>query len=485
MKETPITFEEGLQLGDYILKAPVSQQDDREIWLGEQLSVKREVEVVCYYGDDSEGFLADARVKAKVEDGVLGLVYEAVEFEGFTALVREVLTGMSLETILGSGVPLKPIQMTRMLSQIAGSLEQFDQKELARETLLPEDIHYDEQGRVRLRNIASAGAVRDDMETRRVISHALGKTLEYGQPGSTRMGTLLSYIEGTDSQSPISWTDVKQLATQVDEQLTAAEVTVTRSEPMVVNRGLGPKTMIAAVAVALMMVGVGIWAINKERKPTESNLKVLVKAGRFPRPNGGLVELKPFRIDADEVTIGEYAEFLKAWNKLSPKEQLALYPSTPPDEKRTARPTRWTEFYNAARGKKKLEGREFTLDSAVAGVDWWDAMAYAKWKGGTLPSEQQWWAAATLAKSEDESSSPMWTDTVAKEGELHGFSNNVSEWVRDRTKNPAFPMKPRLPVVLGSSFAGDTKGALQREWLESQMVRREDIGFRVAYRVEQ
>lgn len=484
MSESSFQFEEGLQLGDYVLRELIARYDDRELWSGEQTSVKREVEVVCYHGADSPGFLADVRVKAMVEDGTLGLVYEAVEFEGFTAFVREVLPASTLADKLQRSAKMSPHEMTRIISQIATALDILAKKGIAREVLTPSDVHLSPQGRVRLRNVACAGEPSGDEETRFQLTGAFRQMLEVGQPGATRMGTLLDYIEGSELKSPITWAEVANLSNQVDEQLSASGLPVLRSKPMVSNQGLGPAVMLAGLAVAVVMAAVGIWAINLENEEIALDLTVAVPAGRYPRPNGGLVELQGFRIDADEVTIGEYAEFLAAWNELPEKERKALFPAGVPEDKRTPRPLRWVEFYTAARGKQDLDGRKISLECPVVGVDWWDAMAYARWKGGKLPTEQEWWSAATASgASKDE---PVaWGPTVGQQGKVSGLAGNVAEWCVNSSKNPSFPMKPTQPVALGASFSNSLKGALKREWIESRSLRRDDLGFRLVYPVEQ
>lgn len=484
MSNFPFQFEEGLQLGDYVLRRLITRYSDRELWLGEQTSVKREVEVVCYHGTDPQGFLADVRVKAMVEDGTLGLVYEAVEFEGFTAFVGEVLPASTLADKLRRSEKISPHEVTRLISQIAASLSILAKKEIACETLTPADVHLSPQGRVRLRNVACAGKPSGDEETRSQLAGAFRQMLEIGQPGATRMGTLLDYIEGSDLKSAISWAEVAKLSKQVDEQLTAAYLPVVRSQPMVSNQGLGPAVMMAGVALAAVIAAVGIWAINLEGDEVAVDLTVVVPAGRYPRPNGGLVELQQFRIDADEVTIAEYADFLTAWNELPEKERKVLFPVGVPEDKRSPRPLRWVEFYTAARGKQDLDGRKISLECPVVGVDWWDAMAYAKWKGGKLPTAQEWWSAAT-ASCAGQNESPAWGPVAGAEGKINGLTGNVAEWCLDASKNPSFPMKSMQPVALGASFANSLQGALNREWVESRSVRRDDLGFRLVYPVEQ
>ena len=99
MKPIIPNLQPGLQIGDYVLGSQIQSAADQQVWLGEQVSVKREVEIVCYFGSNPEEFLADIRVKAMVEDGVLGLVYEAVPTEDFIAFAREVLPQKSLASI--------------------------------------------------------------------------------------------------------------------------------------------------------------------------------------------------------------------------------------------------------------------------------------------------------------------------------------------------------------------------------------------------
>ncbi|NNM30843.1 MAG: hypothetical protein HKO57_15090, partial [Akkermansiaceae bacterium] len=62
---------------------------------------------------------------------------------------------------------------------------------------------------------------------------------------------------------------------------------------------------------------------------------------------------------------------------------------------------------------------------------------------------------------------------------VRGLAGNVAEWVRDPSRNPAFPMNPKKPLACGGSYRAPANGLRARLWLPSREVRRPDLGFRV------
>jgi formylglycine-generating enzyme required for sulfatase activity len=121
------------------------------------------------------------------------------------------------------------------------------------------------------------------------------------------------------------------------------------------------------------------------------NPDVLVKipAGPFLFGNGEMKELPDFWIDKYEVTIGQYAEFVKA---------LEDHPTTEFDHKSQPRvknsamhkPPHWDIFYGQAKVGRAAHSTPIDLNCPVMEVDFWDAYAYAKWKGRDLPTEEEW-----------------------------------------------------------------------------------------------
>jgi len=236
----------------------------------------------------------------------------------------------------------------------------------------------------------------------------------------------------------------------------------------------------------------------------------LVPAGEFcmgfdswePAKPAHRVSLKAFYIDTYEVTVAQYAEFLKeadqhAW--CAPDEPLG----------KSHKPATW-------------EDRRFNApDQPVSGVDWFDAYAYAKWCGKRLPTEAEWERAA---RGDDGRIYP-WGNAAAREGKLfrancffaqadedgyfypapvgtlnlgaspygvHDMAGNVLEWCLDWygpypteskniVKDPTGPASGTARVLRGGSWLHTAEDAkAYRRFAMAPTKRLSTVGFRCA-----
>jgi formylglycine-generating enzyme required for sulfatase activity len=90
-----------------------------------------------------------------------------------------------------------------------------------------------------------------------------------------------------------------------------------------------------------------------------------------------LIVMSAFYIDTFEVTNQQYAHFLALPRQ---ERQRYTHPTAPVDKDYT--PTYWQD--------PRLNGPQHP----VTGVDWYDAYAYCRWAGKSLPTEAQWEKAA-------------------------------------------------------------------------------------------
>jgi formylglycine-generating enzyme required for sulfatase activity len=227
--------------------------------------------------------------------------------------------------------------------------------------------------------------------------------------------------------------------------------------------------------------------------------------------------LPTFYIDQCEVTIAQYAEFLD-YLKRHPDEATKFDSPDQPKGKSHS-PAEWDDqqlpdgpypgYYTDARRWGKFHNFPLTVNCPVFGVDWFDAYAYAKWKGRRLPTEQEWEKAARGTQGFKypwgNDAHPDWADTGASSGgatlsgdgphkrwvdvdsEPHdkspfgvmGMAGNVSEWTSSQDASPDFS-DSKVHVVRGGNWANPDSTLTRRILKLADLQSREELGFRTA-----
>ena len=145
----------------------------------------------------------------------------------------------------------------------------------------------------------------------------------------------------------------------------------------------------------ILVTALAWWKFSSNERALDE--QVPIPEGEFLFANGDPVTLPAFWIDKYEVTYGQYAKFVAF---------LKNHPTTEYDDPRQPRikaqdmhkPKDWEIFYQRAVAGKPVHGVAIDLNCPVMEIDWWDAFAYAKWKGRELPTEQEWEKAARGTK---------------------------------------------------------------------------------------
>lgn len=209
-----------------------------------------------------------------------------------------------------------------------------------------------------------------------------------------------------------------------------------------------------------------------------------------------LVSLKSYWIDIYEVTNQQYLEFVKATGHRPALDETCATDSC------------WEG--------NLWKGESFSMlirNQPVTQVDWYDAVAYCKWKNKRLPSEAEWEKAARGPSGNIYpwgNGSPNGRATYNKKWQgiatmtnvgsyprgvsiygLHDMAGNVWEWVDDwymRTyysvgtkKYPKGPATGKYKVLRGGSWINypDSLRSAFRRWSQPD-VRFNDTGFRCA-----
>jgi formylglycine-generating enzyme required for sulfatase activity len=155
------------------------------------------------------------------------------------------------------------------------------------------------------------------------------------------------------------------------------------------------RAILGAVVLFLGVPIIGYTVYSKLNPPaSEMNFseQCQIPGGNFTYGNGEQINLGTFWIDKFEVTIGQYAEFL-AWIKANPTLVGQIEHENQPKGKSHA-PTNWEAILDCSKWGMNLKSRPMSLQCPQFSVSYWDAYAYAKWKGRRLPTEQEWEKAA-------------------------------------------------------------------------------------------
>ncbi|MBB5351647.1 hypothetical protein HNR46_001886 [Haloferula luteola] len=479
---------ENRQLGDYRLLQSLASDASQTTWLAEQTSVSRKTLIVELHDLSLRlAFLEQVRAKAAVDHPLIASVFEAVSDDTQCFAALEFLTGASLAEHLRDRIKLPPVRLAHALRRTAEAMQQLSRT--ATEPLTPAAIHIDGIGSVRLENLACAGLPAADREMTDILhlGEALPTIVPENQPGAGRLLTLLAWMRGEGLSQPLDWSQVQNYAIEIENQLLASPSVVA---PPVRSRTHATPWLIGIALAALL--GLGGLALSR-RQPTTARSPqtpseppvpgpVAVPAGDYLTPDGDPVSLPAYRLGACEVTIGEYLEFLDVLEALPPADRQVFDPKDQPSHKRDHLPKDWEAMLAAARGHGFWEGRSMSLNCPVVNVDGWDAAAYARWAGGRLPSQQEWFAAVESPSTLLPAPWGPVTDPQPRDltpNGLHGMAGSVREWTREPGINPANPAAPAQPIIIGASFLRPSSGAWTRQWVADLDLHADDLGFRI------
>jgi hypothetical protein len=496
---TSVSASEERRLGEYRLKELLGETRLSRSWLAEQVSISRMVvvdELCAVDGQEREVFLADVRAKAAVDHPMVGSVYEAVSEPGLCFYAHELLPGTTLLERQKAGARMSPASLVELLRQLAEAQIQQEFLGHASSALDLDAIHLDSQGVVRLKNLAIAGERAVEQSARDIVQlgSRIPELVELAQAGSTRLLTLCGWMRGEGLDEPISWQQVMDFCAQIEQQL-ADVAAVASSPPRDAGRARKRPVLVISAASAVLLVGLGVVAIQLRPESEPPVLRavlpeaVAVAAGEYATPDGASARTAGFKIAATEVTIGQYAEFLEILETLSQEghEKIFDHAAQAASGKVTHVPDDWRALLAAAKANQIWQGQAVTLDSPLVGVDWWDAVAYAEWKKGRLPTQQEWFAAlSSSVENPAEMESGPWLPVSSQLNDrtpsgLIGMAGSVCEWTAEPSPNPLNPLGEKCWVVIGGSYLRPTSNALSREWVLDRSLRRADLGFRLVF----
>ncbi|TSA29229.1 MAG: hypothetical protein D4R65_15515, partial [Verrucomicrobiaceae bacterium] len=525
----------GRTVGNYLIEARVGQGPMGPIYRARQTNIDRNVRF--YVLDASLGadrnaverFSSNASAKAKASNPVVISVYEAGQEDGVCYYSCEYVPCRSIGQLREAGGKLDEPTALASIKASAEALDFFAREKIEHDLITANSILIGPANRIRISNIASAKASQEfdlSAEMKRVGEIILGALPE---SGAVKARDLAGFLVDPNSQ-PASWAAFLQTvaayqpktviadAYKLDAQERAAIRVVEESKKRQ-KRGMIINTAVSLTLLTLALFAIR-YALTRQGSATVRPLDKMVEvpAGEFIYQDGKKVTLPRFYIDENEVTIGQYAEFLDFLEK-NPDQAAKFEHSNQPKGKSHI-PVAWADMKELnppmpgyyTRSKRWGRYQEATLDvnSPVFGVDWFDAYAYAKWKGRRLPTEQEWEKAArgtdgrkfswgsnedpTRANTgQDLNNNPKlggekdgfkrWNTVDAKKGDkspygMLGASGNVSEWTGTYVDSSEGGGK--MPVIRGGNWKNADPSVTRRVVKLMDLQQDDALGFRTA-----
>lgn len=483
----------GTLLGHYQIIDRLYSEAEAETYRAIQFTVQRPVALVLMkphlLGNAKavEEFKDRERVKASISHPRIAPLYEAGEANGWLFYTREMPPGKSLQDMAATGEHLSERVLVDVLFRVSEAMTYAVERGYHYRTIGARDIYVDGENQASMVNIfrPAAPMPRDQQADVRALLELLGTYITQGKARS-----LLHDL----SQQSHDWASLASAMHEIRDDLSERSlIKRAKVEDLAVAPHPSRSWLFAGAAVGILVL-VAYLGVLSGSNDTGSNKAVteemiLIPKGEFiyQKNRYTLTPDADFWISKYEVTIGQYADFLAA---LKQSGQTAFDDPVQPKSKTTHEPSDWASYYAAASTQALFNNQPVSLNSPVCGVDYWDAVAYAKWRGQRLPKEQEWEKAARGLKGNlfpwGNEAKPgaanlgddyvpqgrggqvdgynLWAPVDQPPGDVSAFgvvgmAGNVQEWTATWSPHPELPLK-RVPVLRGGHFGMPGSNAL-------------------------
>ena len=513
----------GKSIGPYELRRKIGQSDHSQVFEAVQTSMDRVVALKVplpeFQQDEAavQTFLAQASAKANVQHPSILAVYEAGYNEGLYYYTREYVDGLNLTALHAQGRTMDDATALQCIKIVTEALSYLNQQKIPHPPLTADDVYLGRDNRPRLNNVASLPGEQNPptqqdiralsrMVTDCLPGHAastpglrslLGRMLLDSSAGYLSWGALLQAVKALEPK--VVPEDAFKLSAQDAAAIAAVDDARRRQRRAVLL------TTIGMFGLFWLVVLVGYFKFFRQSAPRIFDRLIQIPAGDFLFGTGDkTVNLPVYWIDEYEVTIGQYAQFLEAL-RLHPTKAYEA-PNVPPGHSHEN--IQWNNLYDVAQGAGRYNGAPVDLNCPAVFVDWFDAYAYAKWKGHRLPTEQEWekaargtdgrrfpWGNDARKISQVNTSADFHAEDGAIKGEVDGYNRwspvdamagdkspygvmdmagNVSEWTATLTHRGSLT----YPMICGGNY-GSSDVELTRRSQDLPDIKGFDrVGFR-------
>jgi CheY-like chemotaxis protein len=513
----------GQSIGPYRLRRLLGQGERSQVFEAVQTSMERTVTLKVlrpeFQSDEItvQDFFAEASAKANVQHPSILAVYEAGHADDFNYYAREYVDGHNLTDLRAQGRTIDDAAALQLIRVATEAFAYLSQNKIPCAPLKPDDLYLGRDRYARLNNLAIVPDEKSPpiQQEIRALSHMVTDCLPGHSAASPELRALLGRMLLEGNGGFLSWAALLQAVKALEPKVVpedafklsaqdAAAIAAVNDAKRRQKRALIFSTL--GMFALFWLIGAVVYFQFFRVTVKDFNKLVEIPAGEFIYQDGKKMTLPTFWIDEYEVTIGQYAQFLDAL-KAKPTDAYE-HPDAPKPNYHDN--NKWNTLYEVAKGGGNYNGVRIDPNYPAVFVNWFDAYAYAKWKGRRLPTEEEWEKAGrgtdgrrfpwgndptnvskvntsadhtannARAKAEKDGYN-FWAPVDEMTGDkspygVMGMAGNVSEWTATLThKGPV-----TYPVVRGGNFGSADIELTRRVTSLADLLPNDRVGFRTA-----
>jgi formylglycine-generating enzyme required for sulfatase activity/CheY-like chemotaxis protein len=399
-------------LGNYRIERRLGNGHWGPVYLAIQTSMNREVALEMLaperIGDIKarEAFTATSRAKAGVQHPHILSVYEADEAEGYLFYTHEYVDGLTLAQMVVKGQTVTDHVAVQMIKAISQALAHLHQHGIAHSIPEATDIYLGKDGLPYVSNVAQPGKemppVQEEICT---MAEVIRTVLPHGDAGETGLRSMLTRMAITNQMGFQSWPPLFQAIQEIEPKVVPLDAFKLSAQDEAAIRAVEQarkkqrnaiiSSLVSLIVLLGVLGGVVYFEFLRPISHDYSDEVVKIGEGEFIYQDGQKITLPTYYIDKYEVTMGEYGKFLQYWKE---HDYTTEYDSPLQPKGLDHTPKDWDLYYGRAAAAlakwRYVKGVPISLDCPAFNVTYFDAYAYAKWKGRRLPTQEEWEKAA-------------------------------------------------------------------------------------------
>ncbi len=365
--------------------------------------VKRDIFItVCHSWatpEDSTRFRSFATLMARATHPNVQAVYQAGEYQGRNFFSREKWDMPNLAEMATAGQAIDA-RLAAQIIHIVGAVQIFwDSNKYPHTPVGATDVSVSPQGVIKVANCVdpTLSVTSPDKVDLSVLAHAVQALLPSPDQVHVRVRKLLQDLRSgpvplaqivSEAQAiDIELAPERQIAIS-DEHKIAAEAIQVEHRKQKFNQYI-----MIGVFAAIVLAVCAVLYLRLDPPSHDFSEMVAIPAGPYTYQNGPATLDHTYYIDKYEVTFAAYLKFLRAVRQAG-DDSAWRDPSQPASKATDHEPQDWDVIFQCIKNRQPYKKETLTLDHPVFNIDWYDAMAYAKWAGKRLPDEHEWEKAA-------------------------------------------------------------------------------------------